>query len=60
MLPEGTYYAESSYTKADGTSATTRVGLYPISSIKYDSGITYAKLGGSYVDFSTIKEISGG
>lgn len=55
----GIYYVESSYTKADGTSATTRVGLYPIESIKFDSGKTYAKLGSNYVDFSSIKEITG-
>ncbi|MDD2265786.1 FlgD immunoglobulin-like domain containing protein [Sulfuricurvum sp.] len=57
-LDAGIYYADASYTKADGTSATTRVGLYPIDSIKFDSGKTYAKLGSSYVDFSTIKEIT--
>lgn len=57
-LKEGTYYAESTYTKTDGTSATSRVGLYPIESIKFDSGKTYAKLGSSYIDFSTIKEIT--
>ncbi|MDD4855006.1 MAG: flagellar hook capping FlgD N-terminal domain-containing protein [Sulfuricurvum sp.] len=60
QLKAGTYYAESTYTKADGTEATSRVGLYPIESIKFDSGKTYAKLGSSYVDFSTIKEITGG
>ena len=54
----GTYYAESTYTKADGTTASSRVGLYPIESIKFDSGKTYAKLGSSYIDFSTIKEIT--
>ncbi|MCX6061124.1 MAG: flagellar hook capping protein [Campylobacterales bacterium] len=54
----GTYYAESTYTKADGTSGTSRVGLYPIESIKFDSGKTYAKLGSSYIDFSMIKEIT--
>lgn len=54
----GIYYVEANYTKADGTSATTRVGVYPIESIKYDSGTTYAKLGSSYVDFSKIKEIT--
>lgn len=59
-LKEGTYYAESTYTKTDGTTATSRVGLYPIESIKFESGKTYAKLGSSYVDFSTIKEITGG
>lgn len=54
----GIYYVESTYTKADNTTATTRVGRYPIESIKFDSGTTYAKLGSSYVDFSTIKEIT--
>lgn len=57
-LKAGTYYAGLNYTKTDGTSATTRVGLYPIDSIKFDSGKTYAKLGSNYVDFSTIKEIT--
>ena len=57
-LDSGTYYVESTYTKADGTSATTRIGRYPIESIKFDSGKTYAKLGSSYIDFSTIQEIT--
>ena len=59
-LKDGTYYVESTYSAANGNSGTTRVGLYPIESIKFDSGKTYAKLGAAYVDFSTIKEISGG
>ncbi len=58
-LDEGVYYVEASYAKTDGTNATTRVGLYPIESIKFDSGKTYAKLGSNYVDFSTIKEVTG-
>ncbi len=57
-LDAGIYYVEASYTKTDGTKATSRVGTYPIESIKFDSGKTYAKLGSSYVDFSTIKEVS--
>jgi len=59
-LGEGIYYIESNYLQKDGSSAKTRVGLYPIESIKFDGGTTYAKLGSSYVDFSTIKEITGG
>jgi len=58
-LDAGIYYAESSYTKTDGTAGTARVGIYPIESIKFDSGTTYAKLGSGYVDFSSIKEITG-
>lgn len=57
-LESGTYYVESTYTKADGTSATTRIGRYPIESIKFDSGTTYAKLGSNYIDFSKIHEIT--
>lgn len=57
-LDNGTYYIESTYTKADGTTGTTRIGRYPIESIKFDSGTTYAKLGSSYIDFSKIKEIT--
>lgn len=55
----GVYYVESTYTKTDGTNATTRVGLYPIESIKFDGDKTLAKLGSNYIDFSTIKEITG-
>lgn len=58
-LDAGIYYVESAYTKTDGTSATARVGLYPIEAIRFDSGTTYAKLGSNYVDFSTIKEVTG-
>lgn len=57
-LKDGVYYIESTYTKTDGTSESTRLGRYPIESIKFDSGKTYAKLGSSYVDLSTIKEIT--
>ncbi|MBV5321233.1 MAG: flagellar hook capping protein [Sulfuricurvum sp.] len=57
-LDAGIYYAEASYTKTDGTAATSRVGRYPIESIKFDGGVTYAKLGSSYIDFSTIAEIT--
>lgn len=57
-LKDGIYYIESTYTKTDGTSESTRLGRYPIESIKFDSGKTYAKLGSSYVDLSTIKEIT--
>lgn len=59
VLQPGVYYVESNYTKTDGSTASTRVGVYPIESIKFDGGKTLAKLGSSYVDFSTIKEITG-
>lgn len=56
-LDEGIYYVESTYTKTDGTSGTARLGIYPIEAIKFDNGVTYAKLGSNYIDFSTIAEV---
>ncbi len=58
-LSEGTYYVDSSYSRTDGSTGATRIGRYPIESIKFDGGKTLAKLGSSYVDFSSIKEITG-
>ena len=58
IVDPGIYYIEATYTKADNTTATTRVGRYPIESIKFDGGVTYAKLGSNYVDFSTISEVT--
>ena len=58
-LSEGTYYVDATYSKIDGSTAATRIGRYPIDSIKFDAGKTYAKLGLNYVDFSSIKEITG-
>ena len=58
-LSEGTYYVDSSYAKKDGSTGETRIGRYPIESIKFDAGKTFAKLGTNYVDFSSIKEITG-
>jgi len=59
IVDPGIYYIEATYTKADNTTATTRVGRYPIEAIKFDGGVTYAKLGSNYVDFSTIAEVTG-
>jgi flagellar basal-body rod modification protein FlgD len=56
-LKEGVYYIEASYAGENGLTGSTRVGRYPIESIKFDGGKTLAKLGATYVDFSTIKEV---
>lgn len=56
-LNPGIYYVEATYANTDGASGSTRVGRYPIESIKFEDGKTLAKLGASYVDFSSIKEV---
>lgn len=56
----GTYYVESAYTDTSGQDRTSRVGTYPIESVRFDNGKTLVKMGSSYVPFESIKEIVGG
>ncbi len=53
----GSYYVESQYSNSAGETKYTRVGTYPISSVKFDEGKTYLRLGSSYVEMSNIKEV---
>jgi flagellar basal-body rod modification protein FlgD len=56
-VDEGVYYATASYKDAAGEDLTTRVGTYPIESVKFDSGTTYVKVGSGYVPLKNIVEI---
>jgi flagellar basal-body rod modification protein FlgD len=56
-VDEGIYYATASYTNAAGESLTTRVGTYPIESVRFDEGQTYVKVGSGYVALDGIEEI---
>lgn len=56
-LDSGIYYASAKYTNTAGDSLTTRMGAYPIESVKFDAGKTYVKLGSSYVELGEIKEV---
>jgi flagellar basal-body rod modification protein FlgD len=53
----GIYYASSSYTDNSGNALTTRVGTYPIESVRFENGTTMLKLGSSYVPLENITEI---
>ncbi len=54
---EGIYYIEANYTDADDNARTSRVGAYPIESVRFDEGETMVKLGSQYVPFQNIKEV---
>ncbi len=54
---EGIYYITASYTDAQGKEQTTRMGAYPIESVRFDEGQTLVKVGSSYVPMENIKEI---
>jgi len=56
-VDSGLYYVTASYTNPEGKALTTRMGAYPIESVKFDSGKAYTKLGSSYVELGKVKEI---
>jgi len=53
----GLYYITASYTDSDGVAQETRLGSYPIESVKFDNGKALVKLGSSYVPLENIKEV---
>ena len=57
LADEGIYYVTSSYSDSQGNPQTTRLGTYPIESVKFDGGDTYLKVGSSYVALENVKEI---
>jgi flagellar basal-body rod modification protein FlgD len=53
----GLYYVEAEYQDPDGNTLSTRVGAYPIESVRFEDGEAYVKLGSSYVAFDNLLEI---
>ena len=53
----GIYYVNATYKDPDGNDLETRVGAYPIESVKFDNGSTFVKLGSSYVPLEDISEV---
>ena len=53
----GIYYITASYKDPAGNDLTTRLGTYPIESVKFDAGKTLVKVGSAYVPLENIKEV---
>ena len=53
----GVYRVNSNYTDTDGTAQTSRIGAYPIESVRFEEGKTYFKLGSSYVPLEEVAEV---
>ena len=53
----GLYYVNASYTDPDGNSLQTRLGAYPIESVRFDNGKTLVKVGSNYVPLDNVKEV---
>jgi flagellar basal-body rod modification protein FlgD len=53
----GLYYVTASYSDPDGNVLETRLGAYPIESVRFEDGQTLVKVGSSYVPLENIVEV---
>lgn len=53
----GVYHVSANYVDTAGTSGITRLGAYPIESIRFEEGEALAKVGSSYIPFDSIYEV---
>jgi len=53
----GVYYVTASYNDESGTAQTTRMGAYPIESVRFEGSDTLVKVGSAYININDIKEI---
>jgi flagellar basal-body rod modification protein FlgD len=56
-VADGYYGVSASYFSTDGKEYHTEIGTYPIASVMFENGVAKAKLGSSYVPFTSIQEI---
>ncbi|MEA2110708.1 MAG: flagellar hook capping FlgD N-terminal domain-containing protein [Campylobacterota bacterium] len=56
-VDDGMYYVTASYNDASGATYESRVGTYPIESVRFENGEALAKVGSGYISFDSIKEI---
>jgi flagellar basal-body rod modification protein FlgD len=57
VAKSGIYSVNASYTDPDGNDLKTRLGSYPIESVRFDGGKTFVKVGSNYVPLENIKEV---
>ena len=56
VVKDGAYSVTATYVDTTGASKTTAFGVYPVESVRYDSGSTYIKLGSQYYAMSDVVE----
>ena len=56
-VDSGIYRVNSAYTDTSGTAQTTRLGAYPIESVRFEDGKAFLKLGSNYVALKDIVEV---
>ncbi|MCV3374435.1 hypothetical protein L8V80_05815 [Campylobacter lari] len=58
-VPSGKYYVKASYIGEDGKTVNSTYGAYPITGVKFEEGEALVGMGGSWVKWEDIKEITG-
>ena len=56
-IDSGIYSVNASYTDQSGAAQKTRLGAYPIESVRFDNGNTLVKVGSNYVPLENIREV---
>lgn len=56
LMKDGYYSVTAEYLDANNDQKTTQFGVYPVESIRYDSGNAYVKLGSNYFPMSDVVE----
>lgn len=56
-VDSGIYHVTANFTDGSGATHETRLGAYPIESVRFDSGSTFVKLGSNYVPLENVKEV---
>ncbi|MDA7817952.1 flagellar hook capping protein [Sulfurimonas sp.] len=57
VAESGLYYVNAAYTTPSGQNLETRLGAYPIESVRFDGGNTLVKVGSNYVPLERIQEV---
>jgi len=57
VVDDGIYYVTASYKNEAGEDLSTRVGTYPIESVKFENGSAYFKVGSGYVAMEDVAEV---
>ncbi|QOP44807.1 FlgD immunoglobulin-like domain containing protein [Sulfurimonas paralvinellae] len=56
-VESGIYHVSATYEDSNNNVQNTRLGAYPIESVRFDSGKTLVKLGSNYVPLDSVKEV---
>jgi flagellar basal-body rod modification protein FlgD len=57
LAEDGIYHVNARYSTPEGKALTTRLGAYPIESVRFEEGKALVKVGSNYVPLDQVKEV---